>query len=159
MEKLAFIESAINGSTQECVIWPFNKDKDGYGWMSRFGEKRAHRVAYTLAYGEIQRGLTVMHSCDNPSCVNPRHLSTGTHADNMADMAKKGRAAIPPGGVSHIDNRGERHGKAKITAKSVREIRRAASSGALPQREIAATYGLSRQSVSDIIRRVTWSHI
>jgi hypothetical protein len=50
----------------------------------------AHRVPYTLNVGPIPVGLDVLHSCDNPLCVNPAHLSPGTYQQNMADrMAKR----------------------------------------------------------------------
>jgi hypothetical protein len=66
---------------------------------------RAHRVAWYLLRGEIPTGQHVMHTCDNPRCVNPDHLQLGTHAANMHDMARKGRANTMPAQVSRLANR------------------------------------------------------
>jgi hypothetical protein len=76
------------GAPDDCWEWRGNRNNRGYG---KLGKIYAHRVAYELASGPIPSGLEVMHSCDNPPCCNPAHLSVGTHADNMQDMARKGR--------------------------------------------------------------------
>lgn len=58
------------------------------------GDRRiaAHQVAFEYCYGPLRPGLVVMHSCDVRACFRPGHLGAGTHAENMADMAAKGRA-------------------------------------------------------------------
>src|ERR1035437_755093 len=71
----------------------------GYGVVYAGGgrgherEERAHRVAWALTFGPIPPGLSVLHKCDNPPCVNPDHLYLGTHQDNMADVVARGRGA------------------------------------------------------------------
>lgn len=62
----------------------------GYGIVRR--GYRAHRVSYEHFIGPIPEGMMVLHSCDNPPCVNPQHLRIGTAADNMADALARGRA-------------------------------------------------------------------
>lgn len=78
----------------ECWTWAAAKSNNGYGIFSRTGRVLvyAHRFSYEIHNGEPPPPhLEVMHACDNPPCVNPAHLALGTHADNMADMSRKGR--------------------------------------------------------------------
>lgn len=78
--------------TGYCWNWTANKDHNGYGMFKINGkDRKASRVAYTIVAGEITGNTHVLHKCDNPSCVNPDHLFTGTHQDNMKDKMRKGR--------------------------------------------------------------------
>jgi hypothetical protein len=81
-------------SENGCWNWTWKKDKDGYGqFHARPNHQRAHRFAYEVFYGEFDYNLLVCHKCDNPSCVNPKHLFLGTNKDNINDMLKKNRYA------------------------------------------------------------------
>lgn len=83
--------SKVN-KTDGCWIWTAYRDDKGYGCFGFRGKVwKAHRVAYELATGPIPTGAHILHSCDNPSCVNPEHLRAGTHADNMRDKVARGR--------------------------------------------------------------------
>lgn len=82
-----------------CIEWTGSRSERGYGQISVHGGDRmvrTHRLAWTLAYGEIPEGMNVCHSCDNPPCCNIEHLWLGTQADNVADMVAKGRNSGRP---------------------------------------------------------------
>jgi hypothetical protein len=73
--------------------WEFTgtKTPKGYGRISFNGvHEYTHRVSWILHNGPIPKGLVILHSCDNPPCCNPEHLSVGTHKDNSRDMVRKG---------------------------------------------------------------------
>lgn len=55
--------------------------------------RKPHHVAWVLTHGPIPDGFFVLHKCDNHPCCNPDHLFLGTQADNMTDMAEKGRSS------------------------------------------------------------------
>ena len=90
----------------DCWEWTAAKLQDGYGKI-RISEKmiRSHRFSYELHKGKIPEGLYVLHSCHNPSCVNPNHLRLGTHQDNMDDKINAGR---------DVNLKGEKHGKSLL---------------------------------------------
>lgn len=90
--QLRLLNKAISTEQGKCWEWSGAAYKGGYGRLSVYDKVRpAHRLAFTVFNGPIPDGLHVLHSCDNPKCINPAHLFAGTHQDNMADKCAKGR--------------------------------------------------------------------
>jgi Autographiviridae endonuclease len=133
-----------------CLIWQRNRHPQGYGVLKTADHRSvyAHREAWARTFGRVPSGLHVLHTCDNPPCIEPAHLFLGTHADNMGDMVRKGRASQAP------TCSGERHPFAKLTDAQVVEIRRARSEG-VPVKVLAKTYRISRGHVSMVARSLT----
>lgn len=125
-----------------CLLWTGARNRDGYGEMTLAGRRSlVHRLVYEHYVGPIPEGMVVMHACDNPACVMPPHLKLGTHADNQADKASKGRAAAK-----------SRNGAARLTDERYDELERRAAAGE-PQNRIAADLGVSPQAVSQYLKR------
>jgi hypothetical protein len=80
------------GDDRECWEWRGRTTRAGYGQTDVLNwPVLAHRIAWVMAFGVIENGLYVLHSCDNRPCVNPAHLFLGTQKDNINDMIRKGR--------------------------------------------------------------------
>ncbi len=80
-----------------CWIWLGCRDHDGYGGITVNKKTlRSSRWIFEQVIGPIPKGMLICHTCDNPSCVNPRHLFFGTSKDNMLDALKKGRLKTGP---------------------------------------------------------------
>ena len=104
---------------EKCMEWQGGLITDGYGQISIGGNDNkhvlAHRFYWEFATGrKIPEGMCVLHSCDNPKCVNPFHLRLGTKADNARDMVERGRQNLNP-------LFGEANGKAKVPDDLIRE--------------------------------------
>lgn len=150
IEERFWSKADTSGGPDSCWEWQDHRVRAGYGAV-RVGDKikRAHRVAYELAYGPIPAGHYVCHRCDNPPCVNPRHLFAGTPAENSQDRESKGRRKPA---------RGSRSGMAKLTETDVVDILRRLQSGE-KQKPIAAIYGVDFTLISMIKRGKIWRHV
>lgn len=125
--------------SDECWIWRGARCRLGYGraWIVTEPNKRerllAHRIAYVLHNGPIPLGYYVCHRCDNPSCVNPKHLFLGTQKANMADMVAKGRRPK------------------KLSAVDVFDLRFLRARTTLSERNLARLFDISRVHVRRIL--------
>jgi hypothetical protein len=89
------LNKIVINEVTDCWEFQGGKNNIGYGMIRDDKKMRTtHRVSYEEHIGPIPIGLVVMHSCDNPICCNPAHLSVGTHKDNSDDMVRKGRHNI-----------------------------------------------------------------
>lgn len=116
----------------------------GYGSVRIDGKVcAAHRMAWEVEYGNISNGMQVLHKCDTPSCINPKHLFLGTHIDNMKDKSIKKRSA---------DKSGENNGRAKLTEKQIKKIR---DSDEL-HKALAQRYGVTRSHITNLKNNRMW---
>lgn len=147
--------AAVAPTERGCLEWPGARQARGVGYgsiMVTTGKTAlTHRVAYEVARGPIPDGLWVLHRCDNKACVNVEHLFLGTHQDNMADMASKGRARP-------ARFRGNDCPWSRISAADAAIIRHLAQSGA-NHRRLAVLYGVTHGMVSRIKLRKAWAHV
>jgi hypothetical protein len=137
-------KSASNG----CWHWTGAITSDGYGSIRiKRVHVQPHRLSYELSKGPIPSGLHVLHTCDNPRCVNPEHLFLGTHRDNMADRVRKGRVA---------------NGCNKVTAEQALSIMREYKRSNLCRsnaQELARKYGITSNSITAIVFGRSWKHL
>lgn len=133
---------------KNCWIWRNSNKITGYGIINYQGKaKSAHRYSYELFKGEIPKNHEICHTCDNRRCVNPEHLFLGSKTENMQDALKKGRFSL-----------GENHYQNKLSEKQVKEIRKEREKGR-SYIDIGKEYGISQESVYDIVKRRTWKHV
>jgi DNA-binding CsgD family transcriptional regulator len=119
-----------------CTRWKGRQDKDGYP-MYAYQSKdwRASRLLWTITWGDLQDGLLVRHTCDNPACLNIDHLLIGTPKQNTSDALKRNRMVGPR----------------KINLKEQASINELISKG-YSKAEIARTLGVSDSTITNYTR-------
>lgn len=138
--------------TDGCWIWPKAKNTKGYGHIgadiNNGGKKTelAHRVSYEYHKEAIPDGYNVLHSCDNPSCINPDHLRVGSQSENIKEAFDKGRKFNPV-------NYGENHPKSKITREQAKFIK---ANPQLGHKQIADMFGVSPNCIRGVRIGRTW---
>lgn len=132
--------------SDDCWIWTSGKDLDGYGLFQLESRRtvRAHRLMYQITEGPIPDGNVIMHSCDNPPCVNPGHLAAVHELVNIADRDTKGRTSQK-----------SRHYAAKVSQEQVDQLRQRVFAGEKIYR-IHSEYGISYSQAKSIAAGRTW---
>ena len=141
-----YTKSFYQSGPNECWEWLGAKDKDGYGTFTilKDGKRlkfRVHRISYLLEIGKFDFKLLVLHTCDNPPCVNPKHLFLGTHLDNTRDCIRKGRKA---------NTSGELNGNYQYSETILEEIRRLHRQG-FTQTKLIEIFGLSKGHMNRVV--------
>jgi len=123
-------------------------DKKGYPRIgSDYKDLRMSRFIWKYVNKrEIPRGMLIMHTCDNPNCINPDHLKLGTHKENMADMIRKGRSL-----------KGSKHPRAKLNEADVYFIKY--ESEDINLSFLAEMYQITKDHIRDIRKGKCWKHV
>lgn len=145
-----------NSGPELCWLWMGPFTRGGYGTIGRGGRGggmfRAHRLAWIIANGPIPPSLCVCHACDNPACVNPKHLFLGTQAQNMADMDAKGRRR-------GYDKSASNNPAALLDEQKVQVIRFLIKNTSLSRKYTASMFGVAPSTVNALVKRKTWSKV
>ena len=140
--------SHISIDKNGCWNWTGSKNPEGYGNVGIGSRKngthktaKAHRVSFFVFNGIDPDGLDVCHKCDNPSCINPDHLSLGTEKDNVRDMMEKGRGShLPP----------EKCSATKLTKEQVLQAKQLRKQGK-SYYSMAKTFGVYRETIRQAV--------
>lgn len=136
-----------NHHSEECLLWPMKRDRDGYGRVWFQGKTHgAHRVSFLLTNGRWPSNA--LHSCDNPPCFNPRHIGEGTNAVNQSEKAERGRSV-----------RGTRQHDAKLTDEMVLRMRAEYVPGKMGFHRLGKKYGVSKRAAMLAISGRLWRHV
>lgn len=147
-EALEFHGWEVTG--EGCWEYSGSRHAEGYGAIQHGKTKvRASRVAYSIWVGELSDVDKVLHTCDNPPCINPDHLFKGTQADNVADMIAKGRNKNP------TPLPGDKSPNRKLTQAIVLSLRERYSKGET-MTAMAAEYDMSIGGISLAINGKNW---
>lgn len=140
--------------TPTCWLWKGARQKRGYGLFTICGLPNHHRTAkaHRLMWeifntASLLPGSVIMHTCDNPPCVNPWHLKLGTTLENVQDRDRKGRRTAM---------RGTTNARAYMNEEIVLRARKMDQDG-MPVREIARQLDIPYSAMWSAIRGKTWA--
>lgn len=147
-----FWDKVQQGAPDAC--WPWVGARTGFGHGKLWVDGRcigAHVISYELHGGRLTPGFYVCHHCDNPWCVNPRHLFIGSPRVNVVDMDRKGRRRTRV-------SAGEANPSAKLSADQVLSIYRRRRAGERRD-DLAREYRISERTIFLITSGRAWASV
>lgn len=125
-----------------CWVYHYTDKAKGYGKVRYQGRQwKAHRLAFLLHHRHDPKGM-VLHSCDNPPCINPAHLREGTAKENTFDMVTRNR---------NLSSR-------SITEDTALKIKQQLQDG-ISTRQVAKNLDTTRNVVRSIQRGGSWNQV
>lgn len=141
-----YIEDQVIKQENGCWEWPGGTSQR-YP-LTSVGNKsiRLNRFAWETYKGKIPEGMNVLHTCDNPRCINPEHLWLGTQQENIHDMLEKGRG-----------QKGLRC--PKLTPADVVAMKERFNAGGCTYRGLAREYGVDVRWMRGIMQGEKWKGV
>lgn len=132
-----------------CLEWIKSRDKDGYGKLSvNRVDCRTHRLSWEQINGPIPTGRMILHTCDNPPCIDPSHLVLGDARGNASDRVDRSRFNYSSG----------RYNRVKLTPAMAREVRVMSRRGD-SRRSISEKFGVGVYQISRIVNNINWKEL
>lgn len=149
-EIIKFRNKIIKGDdVNDCWGWLGAKGVNNYSiFKIKYERYRASRVSYFLEYGIDPENLDVCHTCDNPICINPKHLFLGTRLDNMKDASLKNRMC-----------KGGDNIKSKLKESDIPKIKEIYSKGGISQLKLSKQFSVSQAIIARVISSKLWKHV
>lgn len=149
-EKIEWLEKQYNKMVirkkgDECWDWRGFIRPDGYTRV-KFGSRKAsvggHVASWMIQHERIiKKGESILHTCDNRKCTNPKHLYLGTRKQNSIDMVTR-----------------KRHSNIKLSVKKVKKIKKLLANE-IKISDIAKLYNVNFATIFDIKHGRTWKHV
>lgn len=146
-EQREWLSANVNHQDDECLTWPFARDRNGYGKI-KMGNRNtsAHRVMCEMAHGlPADAKMHAAHACHNGhlGCINPRHLFWQKASENQSNKPRQPRAG--------------RHHFAILGPVDVIGARLLLKSRT--QSAVASEFGVSRSVMGQIKRGEIWKSL
>ena len=144
----------INKTKSGCWEWMGGRSVGGYGTLyDGQTTQKTHRLAYEVFVGPIPPQKLIMHSCDNPPCINPRHLEPGTNSQNIQSAHDKERYR-----KRKFFRDPSRHSHVKLNWRKVNKMRKLYAEGIYNYSELARKFKILPNTARAILTNQIWKY-